>query len=70
MILALIHYCGQASAVEIGTERCTPGAVRERPVMLETLRFVSGHYDQSTSPRRIYALTGEGPQTVDRGVET
>ena len=64
-ILALINRRGQASAVEIGTAcRMTPGNVRGRLVMLESLRFISGRYDNSTPPRRVYAITGEGERQV------
>ena len=64
-ILALIRRRGQVSAVEIGTAcRMTPGDVRSRLVTLESMRLVSGCYNKSTPPRRIYALTGEGARMI------
>ena len=61
VILALIQRRGGASAIDIGTTcRMTPGDVRRRLVTLESARFVSGRYDMSTTPRRLYFITAEG----------
>ena len=65
-ILAFIQRRGHVSAVEIGTTcRMTPGDVCARLVTLESSRLVSGHYDNSTPPRRVYALTREGAREVE-----
>ena len=64
--LALLQRRGAASAVQIGIAcSMTPGDVRARLVILETMRLVSGRYDMSTPPRRVYSLTSEGARKVE-----
>ena len=64
--LSLLCDHPKTTAVEISTAcRMTPGDVRRRLVTLEGARFVSGRYDTSTTPRRVYFITAEGAREVE-----
>lgn len=67
LILTFLSERTQATAPAIQAAcRMTPGDVRARLVMLESMRLVSGGYDTAVPPRRVYGPTGEGRRKVEQ----